>query len=140
MGDRSAGDGRSGASLKESAKRDRFLVEEMLRHAAVLANIARKGKPALKADATLRYAAEHATELLAEAAEKVSNPYKGSNPTIPWDRFRPLRRLVAHPYYLDSQPIETDQLWRFGSAEIPLLEKRLRDSLSRAHLPRSGSK
>ncbi|MGP8078729.1 MAG: DUF86 domain-containing protein [Thermoplasmata archaeon] len=112
----------------------------MLRHAAVLAAIAQKGKPALQTDATLRYAAEHATELLAEAAEKVSNTYKSANSEVPWDHLRPLRRLVAHPYDLDSQPVEIDQLWRFGTKDIPRIAKRLRESLSRARAPRSGGK
>jgi uncharacterized protein with HEPN domain len=118
--------------LKESARRDRFLVGEMLRHADVLVSIAKRGKATLEGDTTLRYAAEHATELIAEAAGKVSSAYKGATPGIPWDSLRPLRRLVAHPYDIDSKPVEVDQLWKFATKDVPSIAKRLRRSVPKA--------
>ena len=42
--------------------RDRFLVEEMIRHLSVIAELAKVGKESLEASAPQRYALEHACE------------------------------------------------------------------------------
>ena len=62
--------------MKESDQRDRFLVDEMLRHLAVISRGLKAGKPRLLRDAEPRYALEHAIELLSEAAEKTSREFK----------------------------------------------------------------
>ncbi len=114
--------------MKEKEHRDRFLVDEMLGHAEVLATLVRSGKAALKSDVPSRYAAEHATELLAEAAAKTSQAFKNANPGVPWDRLRPLRHDVAHPYDLGAEPVNVDQLWLFASRDAPRISRRLRDA------------
>jgi uncharacterized protein with HEPN domain len=98
----------------------------MLGHAEVLATIVRNGKAALASDTTARYAAEHATELLAEAAEKTSHAFKAANSDVPWDRLRPLRHDVAHPYDRGAEPVNVDQLWRFATRDAPRISRRLR--------------
>ncbi len=114
--------------MKESEQRDRFLVDEMLRHGEVLAAIVRKGKEFLLSDAPSRYAAEHAAELLAEAAEKTSQAFKSANPSLPWERLRPLRHDVAHPYDLGAERVNVDQLWQFAAKDAPRIARRLRDA------------
>jgi len=114
--------------LKADEQRDRFLVSEMLHHAEILDVIARKGKEALGSDPLVRYAAEHATELFAEAAEKVSNAFKGLNPRVPWDRLRPLRRTVAHPYDLPVEMVNINELWAFVNSEAPRISRFLRNA------------
>lgn len=114
--------------MKESEGRDRFLVDEMLAHLALLGQIAERGKsPFVDPEgAQARYAAEHALELFAEAAEKVSGAFEKANPKIPWQRFRPFRRRVAHPYDHGSEAVNVDELWEFMAHDVPALRRLLR--------------
>ena len=112
--------------MKENEQRDRFLVDQMLAHTEVLAGIVRNGKAALAVDTVSRYAAEHATELLAEAAEKTSRAFKSANPDVPWDQLRPLRHDVAHPYDRGAAPVNVDQLWLFATNDTPRISRHLR--------------
>ena len=120
------GGSRGGAPLRERARRDRFLVAEMLRHAGVIGENVRKGRSAFDDDVSTRYALEHAVELFSEAAEKVSNAFERENPTIPWKGLRPLRRDVAHPYDGGRPPVNPDRVWRFVRDEVPNIVKKLR--------------
>jgi uncharacterized protein with HEPN domain len=115
--------------------RDRFLVDEMLRHLTVLAAGAKEGKAKLAKDSITRYAVEHATELLAEAAEKVSQAFKTANPKVMWKELRPLRKGVAHPYDLGAEPVNVDQLWRFIQDDAP----RIARALGNANFPEEPS-
>lgn len=114
--------------MKESEQRDRFLVDEMLRHAEVLASVVRRGKDSLTTEPTDRYAAEHAVELFAEAAKKLSKPFRTANPKIPWDALRRFRRDVAHPYDKGESAVQVDQLWEFASVDAPRLSRYLRSA------------
>lgn len=98
----------------------------MANHAEVIAINVRKGRDALETDATTRYAVEHATELFAEAAEKVSRPFKSENPKVPWDRLRELRRIVAHPYDTGVGSTSIEQLWLFARDDLPRIARTLR--------------
>lgn len=118
--------------MKDEETRDRYLVDEMLRHLEVLAEVVRGGKPALASNAVTRYAAAHAIELVAEAAEKVSRSFKNANPSVPWNELRPLRREVAHPYDVGAESVNVDQLWRFATADAVRISRRLRDATFRA--------
>ncbi|MGI0055590.1 MAG: HepT-like ribonuclease domain-containing protein [Thermoplasmata archaeon] len=112
--------------MKDSPGRDRFLVDEMLNHAEVVAANVRKGRDVFETDATPRYAIEHATELFAEAAEKIGHQFKSTNPHLPWDRLRELRRGLAHPYDARGDSTYIEQTWRFAQAELPAIVRRLR--------------
>ena len=120
--------------MKESEQRDRFLVDEMLRHLAVIEANVRGGKERLESDSTARYAVEHATELLAEAAEKVRSSFKGANPSVPWKGLRDVRRGIAHPYDTGARRTAIDELWRFARDEAPQIARHLR----RAKFPREA--
>jgi uncharacterized protein with HEPN domain len=97
----------------------------MANHADVIAVNVRKGRDAFEVDATTRYAVEHAAELFAEAAEKVSRQFKSANPGVPWDRLRELRRVLAHPYDKGEGPTSVDQLWRFARDDLPKITRAL---------------
>ncbi|MGA8710946.1 MAG: HepT-like ribonuclease domain-containing protein [Thermoplasmata archaeon] len=112
--------------MKDEKRRDQFLVSEMVAHSEVLATVVQKGRDSLESDRLDRYAAEHATELLAEAAEKVSHAFKKANPKVPWDRLRPLRREVAHPYDTGASGVVVERLWQFVTKDAPRISRQLR--------------
>ncbi len=114
--------------MKEGERRDRFLVDEMLAHLSLIGQIAERGKSAFVAPegGEARYAAEHALELFAEAAEKVSGTFEKANPKIPWHRFRPFRRRVAHLYNHGSEAVNAEELWVFMTLDVPVLRRLLR--------------
>jgi len=114
--------------VKEGQQRDRYLVDQMLTHAEVIAVNVRKGRDVFETDPTTRYAVEHAAELFAEAAEKVGRAFKNANPGIPWDRLRELRRIVAHPYDPGADPTHVEQTWRFARDDVPTISRKLRGS------------
>jgi uncharacterized protein with HEPN domain len=111
--------------VKAGARRDRFLVSEMLRHADVMAEVVRRGREEFDRDRPTRYAVEHAVELFAEAAEKLSGEFERANPGIPWRGLRPLRRDVAHPYDPERPPVDPDRVWRFVAREVPAIVRQL---------------
>ncbi|NNN17897.1 MAG: DUF86 domain-containing protein [Thermoplasmata archaeon] len=112
--------------MKASDQRDRFLIDEMLNHADVIAVNVRKGRDVFDTDTTTRYAVEHATELFAEAAEKISRPFKSANRQVPWARLRELRHDVAHPYDTGANPTSVEQTWRFARDDVPKITRKLR--------------
>jgi len=112
--------------VREVEQRDRFLVDEMLRHLEVVALEVKGGRDRLETETEPRYALEHATELLAEAAEKTSQPFKTANPALPWRGLRKFRHDVAHPYDTGAAAITLEQLWRFARDDAPRITRRLR--------------
>jgi uncharacterized protein with HEPN domain len=114
--------------VKDGPLRDRYLVDQMLTHADVIAVNVRKGRDEFETDPTTRYAVEHASELFAEAAEKVGKAFKGANPGVPWARLRDLRRMVAHPYDPGADPTHIAQTWRFARDDVPPMVRKLRRS------------
>jgi uncharacterized protein with HEPN domain len=118
--------------LRESELRDRFLVDEMLRHLEVVTLGFRKGRDRLETEAEARYAMEHATELLADAAEKISRQFKSANSGIAWEALRKFRHDVAHPYDTGTTAVTADQLWRFSRDDAP----RIAQHLKRAKFPK----
>jgi uncharacterized protein with HEPN domain len=112
--------------VRATGNRDRTLVDEMLRHLGLLAQEVAAGRGHLVESTEARYATEHATELLAEAAEKASHEFKSANVAIPWSGLRKLRREVAHPYDTGASAVDVDQLWRFARDDAPRLARALR--------------
>jgi len=114
--------------VKGGPRRDRYLVDQMLTHAEVIAVNVRKGRDEFETDPTTRYAVEHAAELFAEAGEKTGRAFKTANPTVPWDRLRELRRILAHPYDVGAAPTHLEQTWRFARDDAPAIARKLRGS------------
>jgi len=111
--------------LTAPPSRDRFLIEEMKRHLAVIKDLTKDGKESLDASATHRYALEHACELLAEAAKHTSREFRTLNPDICWESFRGLRTALAHPYDQGAPPVKLRRLWEFALEECPRLARQL---------------
>lgn len=112
--------------MKESEERDRYLVGQMLRHLAAIRLGIESGKASLESDTIIRYAVEHAFELLGEAAKHLSGNFEKANPGIDWRRIRSFRVDIAHPYE-DRNPVDLDELWVFATADAPQLERKLRN-------------
>ncbi|MHB1931673.1 MAG: HepT-like ribonuclease domain-containing protein [Thermoplasmata archaeon] len=112
--------------MTASEERDRLLIHEMLRHIAVIRSATEGGKDSLS-EPKNRYAAEHGAELLAEAAEKVSNPFKTANPGVPWERVKKLRKTVAHPYDLGATAVDIEEIWVFATDDAPKIARKLRN-------------
>lgn len=106
--------------------RDRFLVEQMLRHLGLVESVAKQGRAKLESDALTRYGLEHAIELMAEAAKHASGPLKSANTNVPWTALRNLRSVVAHPYDVGSEEVKLGRLWRFAVEEAPKLARQLK--------------
>lgn len=92
----------------------------------MISAIVAKGRTTLETDISTRYALEHAVELFAEAAGKLSSAFEQANPSVPWKGLRPLRRDVAHPYDAGRPPVDPDRVWRFVRDEVPKIVRRLR--------------
>jgi uncharacterized protein with HEPN domain len=105
--------------------RDRFLIEEMTRHLAVMKDLTKDGKESLERSVTQRYALEHACELLAEAAKHTSREFRTLNPDISWEAIRGLRTALAHPYDQGASPAKLKRLWEFALEECPRLAGQL---------------
>ncbi len=120
--------------MNEGEQRDRFLVDEMLRHLGVVELTVRGGKVRVEDDVTTRYALEHATELFLEAAKKVSGRFQKTNPGVPWESFVGVRNSIAHPYDIGAAPIALGELWKFASGNAPRIARYLR----RAKFPKDA--
>jgi len=73
-------------------------------------------------DERSRRAVERVIELIGEAARNVSEPFRTSNPQIPWARIIGQRNVLAHDYG------EVDDLliWNLVQQHIPILIADLR--------------
>lgn len=112
--------------MTSALSRDRFLVDEMLKHLAVIDAVRKTDRDAISRNPTKRYALEHACELLSEAAKKTSRKFKSANPDFPWSGLRQLRTAVAHPYDEGVSTIKFDRLWQFVVEDTPKLLAQLR--------------
>ena len=120
--------------MTERPRSDRYLVDQIMKHAEVISVNVRKGREEFNRDPTTRYAVEHATELLAEAAEMLGRAFKGTNPGVPWDRLRELRRGLAHPYDARGDQVYIEQTWEFARDDAPKIAQKLR----RARFPKES--
>lgn len=109
--------------------RDAYLVGEMRRHAAVVAQLVGRGRGELRNDVVARYALAHAVMMFIEAAGKLSADFERENPRIPLRGVRPIRREIAHPYDLGQVQVDDDRQWRFARDAIPKIAKHLKDAV-----------
>lgn len=112
--------------MTSGMSKDRFLVDEMIRHLTVVDAVSKDGREAVTRDPTHRYALEHACELLSEAAKHTSNVFKTLNPELSWASLRQLRNAVAHPYDQDVSAVQLTRLWEFVINDAPKLSAQLR--------------
>jgi uncharacterized protein with HEPN domain len=72
-------------------------------------------------DRKVQMACERALEIIGEAARKVSDVTKGSQPAIPWRAIIAQRNVLAHEY----GEIRQDRIWAVVSTHIPVLIEHL---------------
>lgn len=100
------------------SKFDAALVWDMLEHARVLAEVAKKHTAEdLKNDRMLQLAVERAMEIIGEAARKVSDEAEAAHPEIPWQAIVAQRHVLAHDY----GELDYERLWRVVSEKVPEL-------------------
>lgn len=73
----------------------------------------------------VQYAVARSIQIIGEAAKKLSNDLKGSNPDIPWKRIAGMRDIVVHDY----AAIRLDLVWLTVKDDFPILEARVRKLL-----------
>lgn len=64
-------------------------------------------------------------EILGEAAYKITNEFKESNPEIPWRQIMGMRHILVHGYYTVSPEILWDVIQNDIDSLIPILQKYL---------------
>jgi len=101
--------------LKET---DSAYLWDMLEAArAVLRFIADRDFDDYLADEILQAAIERKIEIIGEAARKISNEFKQSQPEFPWSRIIGQRHILAHEY----GDIDHKIVWQVVKAHIPEL-------------------
>jgi len=68
-------------------------------------------------DRTVQLAVERLTEIIGEAARKVSQRLKDSHPEISWRSIIAQRHVLAHEY----GEIKQDRMWRVLTEDLPKL-------------------
>ncbi len=103
-------------------RHDAARVYDMLLHAQrVVLAVQGRDERELTADITLRYSIERLSEIIGEAARKVSRTAQNDHPEIPWKKIVQQRHIMAHDY----GDIRLDILWRIATIHIPALIPQL---------------
>jgi uncharacterized protein with HEPN domain len=69
------------------------------------------------ADEVLQHAVMRLTQIIGEAARKISPAYKESHPQIPWTKIIGMRNRLVHEYFR----VETEIVWEVVERDIPAL-------------------
>lgn len=77
-------------------------------------------------DRQLRYAIEHALEIIGEATANLSDETKARDETVPWRAMRGLRNIVAHAYHR----VDAARVWQVVTADLPQTHERIRALLA----------
>ena len=77
------------------------------------------------------FASVRATEIIGEAASKLSRETKSTFGTVPWPAIVATRNRLIHAYF----DIDHDNLWKTVSEEIPALLLKLQGLASGGHEP-----
>ncbi len=99
-------------------ERDAALLWDMLEHGrrAVSYTTGRSFQQYL-ADSMLRHAVERVTQIVGEAASKLSREFRDAHPQIPWRPIIAQRHILVHDY----GDIHDDKIWRVATVHIPEL-------------------
>lgn len=74
------------------------------------------------ADAFLRSAVERQVEIVGEAARRISDAMRSSEPDIPWRQIIAQRHILAHEY----GEIQHELIWRVATIHVPALAVQIR--------------
>jgi uncharacterized protein with HEPN domain len=103
-------------------KKDAALLWDMLHAATEIVQFVEGVTYArFQSDKMLRYAIERQILVIGEAAKKVSDAFKKSNPQIPWAAIVGQRNILAHEY----GEVLVERIWRVATVFVPELVKLL---------------
>ncbi|MEO8588986.1 MAG: HepT-like ribonuclease domain-containing protein [Flavobacteriales bacterium] len=91
----------------------------------VLAYVAGKTEQDFLADRQLRDAVAYNLQVVGEAAYKVADVFKASQPEVDWFKIAGLRHRIVH----DDRRIDDETLWRITQKYVPPLVEQLRKIL-----------
>lgn len=103
---------------------DEQRAQDVLEACAQLAELVSLGNDRFIADVLLQRAAERLLEIIGEAANAMTEEFRGSVNRVPWDRVRRLRIRLAHHYHR----VDPAQVWEIAANECPKLAAELRGS------------
>ena len=84
--------------------------------------MAGKTREQFELDEMLRAAVERKTEIIGEAARRLSRSFKKANPQIPWRAIVATRHILVHEY----NDVKNDIVWRIATTHVPELVTLLR--------------
>jgi uncharacterized protein with HEPN domain len=83
---------------------------------------ANKNKVDYDNDITLRLALTHAVQVIGEAAQRVSKPFRDAHPEVPWREIIGMRHRIVHDYL----NVDEDVVWQVIQDDLPPLNKTLK--------------
>jgi uncharacterized protein with HEPN domain len=102
--------------------RDAGYLLDMLEHArGVLRAVQGRSVTEYLADEDLRLAIERRTEIIGEAANRVSRSFQDAHPEIPWRKIVAQRNVLAQEY----GEVQAEIIWRVATESVPDLTAAL---------------
>jgi uncharacterized protein with HEPN domain len=80
-----------------------------------------ESREALDSDRKLTLALIKSVEIIGEAASKLSQTCRDTNPQIPWSKITGMRNRLIHAYF----DINLDLLWETVARDLPVLAQEL---------------
>lgn len=81
-----------------------------------------KDKEVYDQDVTLRLALTHLVQMIGEAAQHVSNPFREAHLEIPWREIIGMRHRIVHDYL----NVDEDVVWQVVQDDLPRLSATLK--------------
>jgi uncharacterized protein with HEPN domain len=91
---------------------------------------ANKNKVDYDNEITLRLALTHAVQVIGEAAQRVSKPFRDAHPEVPWREIIGMRHRIVHDYL----NVDEDIVWQVIQDDLPPLNKTLKKIIPREYL------
>jgi uncharacterized protein with HEPN domain len=85
----------------------------------------------LDADRMLTLSLVKCIEIIGEAANNISTPFRDKHPQVAWDDIIGMRHRLIHAYY----DVNLDIVWQSVRGELPLLINVLKEIISSEHRP-----
>lgn len=110
--------------------RDKLRDPGRLRHMLEMAILLQKEKDnhsleSIKNEPILFYGLTKMTEIIGEAAYKITKEFKDSHQELPWNEIQGMRHHLVHGYYQISTEVLWDAIQHDIPAMIPILENYL---------------
>jgi uncharacterized protein with HEPN domain len=81
-----------------------------------------KNKEEYDNDITLRLALTHLVQVIGEAAQRVSNPFRDAHPEVPWREIIGMRHRIVHDYL----NVDEEVVWQVVQDDLPPLVETLK--------------